>query len=1016
MDTHLFGPDLIGGINRGPNHGHPQIVPKSGSQLCVCPSLWMCLPQSFRLWGTLLASARVRGDNVPAECYRRETLGRSVAFRCSARLFIHTCYLKIRNITMTDKNCAPIVLVDGSSYLYRAFHAMSQADLRNSAGQPTGAVRGVISMLRRLIKDYPQSVIVVIFDAKGKTFRDEIYPEYKANRPSMPDDLREQIEPIHNIIQAMGLPLIIVDGVEADDVIGTYASQATEKGLDVVVSTGDKDMAQLVNQHVTLVNTMTETLMDEQGVVDKFGVPASLIIDYLALMGDKVDNIPGVAGVGEKTALGLLQGIGGLDTIYANIDKVAELGIRGAKTLGAKLEKEKDNAYLSYELATIKLDVELPDPIDSITMQAPESKQLLTHFKAMEFKSWVEELEKGGTGLPEASAAGSGEVQAPAQIDSDYQLVLTQADFDQWLVVLEQAELFAFDTETTSLNYMEARVVGLSFAVEPGCAAYVPFGHDYLGVEQQLSEAYVLSQLKPLLEDPGKPKVGQNLKYDRNVLANHGIDLQGIDYDTMLESYVLDSTATRHDMDSLAKKYLDISTVKFEDIAGKGAKQLTFNQIPLAEAAPYAAEDADISLRLHQALWPKLDASLRTVLQDIELPLVPVLSRIERNGANVSKDLLLAHSAELGARLEDLQKEAYELAGEEFNLGSPKQLGHILFEKLALPVIKKTPKGAPSTAEEVLVELALDYPLPKVLMEYRGLSKLKSTYTDKLPEMISPTTGRIHTSYHQAVTATGRLSSSDPNLQNIPIRTAQGRRVRQAFVAQPGYKIVAADYSQIELRIMAHLSQDKGLLDAFAHGKDIHAATAAEVFGEVLEQVSGEQRRRAKAINFGLIYGMSAFGLAKQIHVGRNEAQEYIDTYFARYPGVKDYMDRTRVDASEQGYVETLFGRRLYLPEINASNGMRRQAAERTAINAPMQGTAADIIKKAMVAVDRWLDTSGIDARMIMQVHDELVFEVAESSLELLSATISDLMSNTVVLDVPLVVDVGIGANWDEAH
>ncbi|MEE8057182.1 MAG: DNA polymerase I [Pseudomonadales bacterium] len=916
---------------------------------------------------------------------------------------------------MTDNNRTPIVLVDGSSYLYRAYHALPP--LSNSKGQATGAVKGVINMLRRLLKDYPGSPMGVIFDAKGKTFRDAIYPQYKANRPPMPDDLREQIAPIHNIIKAMGLPLIIVNGVEADDVIGTYARQATTRGLNVVVSTGDKDMAQLVNQHVTLVNTMTDTVLDEEGVRAKFGIPPALIIDYLALMGDKVDNIPGVAGVGEKTALALLQGVGGLDVLYANLDKVPALSVRGAKTLPAKLEKEKDKAYLSYELATIKLDVELPEPIDSIAIKAPDSEQLLTNFKEMEFKSWVEELERGGSGIPANPAMPAAAPEQPT-LEADYQLVLTETDFDHWLAKLKRAELFAFDTETTSLNYIEARVVGVSFAVEEGCAAYVPFGHDYLGVAQQLSEKQVLSKLKPLLEDPAQSKVGQNLKYDQSVLANHGIDLKGIDYDTMLESYVLDSTATRHDMDSLARKYLDTSTIKFEDIAGKGAKQLTFNQIQLEQAAPYAAEDADITLRLHQTLWPRLaaDAALKSVLLDIELPLLPVLSRIERNGALVSKDLLSRQSIELGGRLEALERAAFELAGEEFNLASPKQLGHILFEKLQLPIIKKTPKGAASTAEEVLTELALDYPLPKLLMEYRGLSKLKSTYTDKLPEMINPTTGRIHTSYHQAVTATGRLSSSDPNLQNIPIRTTEGRRVRQAFIAPTAYKIVAADYSQIELRIMAHLSQDQGLLDAFAHGKDIHQATAAEVFGVTLEQVSAEQRRRAKAINFGLIYGMSAFGLAKQISVGRHEAQAYIDTYFARYPGVKEYMDRTRADAAEQGYVETLFGRRLHLPEINASNGMRRQAAERTAINAPMQGTAADIIKKAMVAVDQWLIESAIDAKMIMQVHDELVFEVAAASIEQLSSTVTDLMGAAAALDVPLIVDVGVGDNWDEAH
>ena len=912
---------------------------------------------------------------------------------------------------MTD-NSAPIVLVDGSSYLYRAYHALPP--LENSKGLATGAVKGVINMLRRLQKDYPTSEIAVVFDAKGKTFRDEIYPEYKAHRPPMPDDLREQIEPIHNIIRAMGLPLISVEGVEADDVIGTYASQATTKGMDVVISTGDKDMAQLVNQHVTLVNTMTETVMDVAGVEEKFGIPPSLIIDYLALMGDKVDNIPGVAGVGEKTALALLQGVGGLNELYANLEQVAGLSVRGAKTLGAKLEKERDNAFLSYELATIKIDLALESPIETLKNADADNERLLEYFRELEFKTWIQELEEGGP-----SAAGDLPVSAGDPVEStDYQLILSEQQLDEWLQKLQAAPLIAFDTETTSLNYMEARVVGVSFAVEPGEAAYLPFGHDYLGVEEQLDEALVWAHLKPLLEDEAVAKVGQNLKYDSHVLANLGITLRGIAYDTMLESYVLDSVGSRHDMDSLANKYLDLSTIKFEDIAGKGAKQLTFNQIKLEEAGPYAAEDADITLRLHRALWPQLESvpALAGVFTDIELPLLSVLKGIERNGAKVSEQLLAEHSAEISARLVELEREAFDLAGEEFNLSSPKQLGHILFEKLELPVIKKTPKGAPSTAEEVLVELALDYPLPKLLMEYRGLSKLKSTYTDKLPEMINPQTGRIHTSYHQAVAATGRLSSSDPNLQNIPIRTEQGRRVRKAFVAEPGKKILAADYSQIELRIMAHLSQDQGLLSAFVEGRDIHQATAAEVFGADLEEVTVDQRRSAKAINFGLIYGMSAFGLAKQIHVTRGEAQQYIDTYFERYPGVRRYMDETRAQAAEHGFVETLFGRRLNLPEINARNGMRRQAAERTAINAPMQGTAADIIKRAMIAVDQWLAESNIDAMMIMQVHDELVFEVAEADEAQLTEKVVELMSSAAQLDVPLVVEVGCGDNWDQAH
>ena len=898
----------------------------------------------------------------------------------------------------------PIVLVDGSSYVYRAFHALPP--LTNSTGQATGAVKGVINMLRRLCKDYPDSPVAVVFDAKGKTFRDDIYPQYKANRPPMPDELREQIEPIHEIVKAMGLPFICEPGVEADDVIGTLARQASEQGRDVIISTGDKDMAQLVNLHTTLVNTMTDTVMDEQGVEDKFGVPPSLIIDFLALMGDKVDNIPGVPGVGEKTALGLLQGLGGLDQIYAALDKVAELGFRGAKSMGDKLAAEKDNAYLSYQLATIKTDVPLSVGPAELRNADPDNDSLVVWFTRLEFKSWLEELLAGEGAAPVE--------EAPL----DWELVLDQEALDSWLDLLRGSELFAFDTETTSLDYMEARVVGVSFAVDPGRAAYVPLAHDYTGAPEQLDRDSVLAQLKPLLEDPALAKVGQNLKYDASVLANHGIELRGIAFDTMLESYVLDSTATRHDMDSLALKYLGRKTIHFEDVAGKGAKQLSFDQVPVEEAGPYAAEDADITLCLHQVLWPRLEAEpgLRQVFSDIELPLVPVLSRIERQGALISRELLSRQSEELGQRLVTLEKEAHDLAGQPFNLGSPKQLGEILFEKLELPVIKKTPKGAPSTAEDVLVELALDYPLPKLLLEYRSLSKLKSTYTDKLPEMINPVTGRVHTSYHQAVTATGRLSSSDPNLQNIPIRTEEGRRIRQAFVAPEGYRVVAADYSQIELRIMAHLSGDAGLLAAFRDGLDVHRATASEVFEVDVEAVSGDQRRKAKAINFGLIYGMSAFGLAKQLHLGRNEAQQYIDRYFERYPGVQEYMDRTRALAREQGYVETLFGRRLYLPEINARNKMRVQAAERTAINAPMQGTAADIIKRAMLAVDSWLGQGSADARMIMQVHDELVFEVAAEAVDEVSSQVCSLMSTAAELDVPLLVEAGSGLNWDEAH
>ncbi|MCP5121198.1 MAG: DNA polymerase I [Pseudomonadales bacterium] len=898
----------------------------------------------------------------------------------------------------------PIILVDGSSYLYRAFHALPP--LTNSSGQATGAVKGVISMIRRLLKDYPGSPVAVVFDAKGKTFRDDMFPEYKAQRPPMPDELREQIEPIHGIVRAMGLPLLCVEGVEADDVIGTLARQAAAQSRPVVISTGDKDMAQLVDEHITLVNTMTDSVLNVAGVEQKFGIPPGLVIDLLALMGDKADNIPGVPGVGEKTALGLLQGLGGLDAIYASLDKVAELPFRGAKTMAAKLAAEKDKAYMSYALATIKTDVPLDLTPQELHNAEPDREQLSQWYTRMEFRSWQEEL------------LADGEPELAEAMAVDYAIVTSQQALDNWLEQLRAAELFAFDTETTSLDYMAARIVGVSFAVEPGRAAYVPLAHDYLGAPAQLERDAVLALLKPLLEDDAQAKVGQNLKYDASVLANHGISLRGIRFDTMLESYVLDSTATRHDMDSLALKYLGHKTIHFEDIAGKGAKQLTFNQIKLEEAGPYAAEDADVTLRLHQALWPQLQEQEGpgSVFTAIEMPLVPVLSRIERTGALISRELLAAHSTELGARLTELEGSAHELAGQAFNLGSPKQLGEILFDKLGLPVIKKTPKGAPSTAEEVLAELALDYPLPQLLLEHRSLSKLKSTYTDKLPEMINPRTGRVHTSYHQAVAATGRLSSSDPNLQNIPIRTPEGRRIRQAFIAPRGYRIVAADYSQIELRIMAHLSADPGLMKAFREGQDVHRATAAEVFEVDVEEVSGDQRRKAKAINFGLIYGMSAFGLARQLHLGRNEAQQYIERYFERYPGVQQYMDRTRAVAREQGYVETLFGRRLHLPQINARNKMLAQAAERTAINAPMQGTAADIIKRAMLAVDSWLQGEAPDARMIMQVHDELVFEVAIGEVAAVSEKICGLMSGAAELAVPLLVEAGAGANWDEAH
>ena len=913
-----------------------------------------------------------------------------------------------------------LILVDGSSYLFRAYHALPA--LTNSKGLNTGAAKGVIGMIRKLVSDYAGDQVVVVFDAKGPTFRNEIYSEYKANRPPMPEELREQIEPIHNAIRAMGLPLICIGGVEADDVIGTLSVQAAANAREVVISTGDKDMAQLVNDHVTLINTMNNTAMDCDGVVEKFGVPPQLIIDLLALMGDKVDNIPGVAGVGEKTATALLQHLGGLDSIYAQLDAVAELPIRGAKGLAAKLEGAKSDAELSYELATIKTDCELGLAEGDLDSDPPDQDALITLFRELEFKTWLDALLKGGNDAASSGETAEDDAPAaePAQASEAVEVttVLDQSTFDEWLAKLSRSSLFAFDTETTSLNYMAAEVVGVSFAVEAGAAAYVPLAHDYPGAPDQLQRDAVLEALKPLLEDEDVAKVGQHLKYDANVLANHGITLRGIHEDTMLESYVIDSAGSRHDLDTLTLKYLGQRTIHFEDIAGKGAKQLTFNQVPIEQAAPYAAEDAEVTLRLHQQLSEKLEQepALSALYRELEIPLVPVLSRIERNGALVCRDTLAAHSQELGQRILALESQAHELAGGPFNLGSPKQLGEILFNQLELPVLRKTPKGAPSTAEDVLAELALDYPLPAVLMEYRGLSKLKSTYTDKLPEMIDPRTGRVHTSYHQAVTATGRLSSSDPNLQNIPIRTEEGRRIRQAFIAPPGSKIVAADYSQIELRIMAHLSQDNGLLTAFAEGLDVHSATAAEVFGVDIDAVSGDQRRKAKAINFGLIYGMSAFGLGKQLGIGRNEAQEYIDLYFARYPGVAEYMARTRESAHDIGYVETLRGRRLYLPEINARNRQRQQAAERTAINAPMQGTAADIIKMAMLAVDDWLATSGIDARLIMQVHDELVFEVEASAVEELCATVTQLMSGVGVLDVPLLVEAGTGDNWDQAH
>ena len=898
----------------------------------------------------------------------------------------------------------PLILVDGSSYLYRAYHASERANLRTVDGRPTGAIRVMTNMLRSLLRQYQDSHVAVIFDAKGKNFRHELYSEYKATRKPMPDDLRSQVEPIHHIVRALGLPLLMIDGVEADDVIGTLARQATERQIKTIISTGDKDIAQLVNDYVSLIDTMNNVHTDVHGVQDKFGVPAHLIVDYLALMGDTSDNIPGMPGVGQKTAQALLNGIGGIDEITNRVDEVPALGFRGSKNFAAKFMEHRDIVLLSRQLATIKTDVELPVSIDDLIMQPEDQTQLLALFQEYEFRTLIAELEQHD---PVAD-----------DITGDYCVITDEKEFLDWVTQLQSAPLFAFDTETTSLDYMNAEIVGVSFAIEPGKAAYVPVAHDYLGVPEQLKRDLVLATLKPLLEDPAKQKVGQNLKYDQSVLARYHINMKGIAFDTMLESYCLNSVATRHNMDALAEHYLNHKTIKYEDIAGKGTKQLTFNQIELEQAGPYAAEDADVTLRLHQALWPQLqsEAGLKQVFQDIEMPLVDILSRIERQGALVDAALLNQQSAELGQRLQELESAAHKEAGEEFNLASTKQLQTLLFDKLQLPVVKKTPKGQPSTAEEVLQELALDYALPRLILEHRSLSKLKSTYTDKLPQMINAATGRIHTSYHQAVTATGRLSSSDPNLQNIPVRTPEGRRVRQAFIAPKGYRLVAADYSQIELRIMAHLSGDKGLLDAFAQGLDIHKATAAEVFGVPLEAVSSDQRRSAKAINFGLIYGMSSFGLAKQLGVTKKSAQEYIDLYFQRYPGVLQYMETTKTFARENGYVETIFGRRLYLPEINARNKMRQQGAERTAINAPMQGTAADIMKKAMILVDQWLQTAKIDARVIMQVHDELVLEVAEQDVQAVVAGIKDQMSSAATLSVPLLVEAGIGDNWDEAH
>lgn len=897
----------------------------------------------------------------------------------------------------------PLILVDGSSYLFRAYHALPK--LTNSKGEATGALIGVLGMLRRLVEDYGPEYMGVVFDAPGKTFRDHIYPEYKANRPPMPDDLREQITPLYEAIRAMGLPLLAMPDVEADDVIGTLAARAAAEGVDTLISTGDKDMAQLVNERVTLINTMSDVLLDREGVIGKFGVPPERIVDYLSLMGDSVDNIPGVPKCGPKTAAKWIGEYGSLEEVIANADK-----IKGK--VGEYLRASLEQLPLSMELTTIKLDVPLEMGPRDLVPAEPDLDNLRGWYERFESKRLLATL--GGDAVGGEAVAGSTQ-----ESRADYETVLTREAFDAWLEKLEGADLFAFDTETTSLDYMQAQVVGLSFAVEPHRAAYVPLAHSYPGAPEQLDRDWVLGRMKPLLEDPDRYKVGQNLKYDMSVLTNHGIHMAGIAQDTMLESYVLASTATRHDMDSLARKYLEQETIHFEDIAGKGAKQLTFDQIPLEQAGPYAAEDADVTLRLHLELWPRLEAepSLLNLYRQIEVPLVPVLSRMERNGVRIDARQLDAQGADMAVRMHRLEQAAYEDAGRKFNMGSPKQIGEIFFQEKGLPVVAKTPKGAPSTSESVLQQLAEQgHRLPRIILEHRGLAKLKSTYTDKLPRMVDPGTGRVHTSYHQAVAATGRLSSSDPNLQNIPIRSEDGRRIRRAFVPEHGNRMLAADYSQIELRIMAHLSGDERLLAAFAAGMDIHRATAAEVWGVPPEEVSGDRRRSAKAINFGLIYGMSAFGLARQLGIERGAAQEYVDLYFHRYPGVKDFMDCIREQARRDKYVETLFGRRLYLTDIDHSNQSRRAGAERTAINAPMQGTAADIIKRAMISVDRWIEAERPPVRMIMQVHDELVFEVADDAVEPARERIRREMEAAADLAVPLVVDIGVGDDWEEAH
>jgi DNA polymerase-1 len=893
-----------------------------------------------------------------------------------------------------------LILIDGSSYLYRAFHALP--NLTNSQGEPTGALHGVLTMINKLVREQPAAHVGVVFDAPGKTFRDEMYADYKANRPPMPDDLRAQVEPILDAVRAMGLPLLQESGVEADDVIGTLCRQAASTGLNVLVSTGDKDLAQLVGDNVTLINTMNDSVLDRDGVKTKFDVYPEQIIDYLALVGDSSDNIPGVPKVGPKTAAKWLN-------LYDSAEGIIEHAGEIKGKVGESLRENVDQLRLSQQLAAIRLDVELPIAIDELNPSAADTEDLRELYSRFELRTLLRQLDE---------QAGTPEPAADEPVAGDYETVLTWKAFDKWRRKIGKARLVAFDTETTSLDYMSAEVVGVSLSITAGEAAYIPVAHDYPGAPDQLPRAEVFEKLRDFLESPDHKKVGHHLKYDAHVLARHGIHLRGMAYDSMLESYVLNSVATRHDMDSVAKTYLGRETIHYEDVAGKGAKQLTFNQVDLEVAAPYAAEDADITLQLHETLWEKLGEieSLRKVYVDIEQPLVPILLDMEETGVLIDRKMLAKQSSELANKMVELEQQAHELAGGPFNLGSPKQLQQILFEKLELPVIRKTPKGQPSTAEDVLVELADDYDLPRVIIEYRSVSKLKSTYTDKLPLQIAASTGRVHTSYHQAVAATGRLSSTDPNLQNIPIRTPEGRRIRQAFVAPQGQVLLAADYSQIELRIMAHLSGDKGLLKAFADGEDVHRATAAEVFETALEDVSADQRRSAKAINFGLMYGMSAFGLGKQLGIPRGQAQEYVDLYFDRYPGVRDYMDDTRARASKQGYVETVFGRRLYLPEINARNAQRRQYAERSAINAPMQGTAADIIKRAMINVHDWLSAGDADGRMIMQVHDELVFEVAADKTDPFESRVTKIMCAAADLAVPLKVDIGIGKNWDEAH